>query len=318
MKAVDDQHKSTLSGLRWILRDEEGHTTVGPSRETAEPCELHPPLESALALAAECPDGGAPVTLDGPGGQSQAVRLVPVPHPFAVAVAVEATTLDDAVAPVVENLVNQIAHDIRNYAFTVGLQAELGIRRAAEAPEVRGHFEAVLRQVDVLKAYLERLLLYGRPAHLNPTKVEAASFVRQQVQAFQFSWSPASPPPSIGVEIEEQAGAVRWDTRCLGIALGAVLDNAAHSADPPPPIRVRLLAGGARLVVEVADEGRGIPPETVAKLAVPMSVRRAGGAGLGLAIARKMVAAHGGTVAIDSSPGGTTVRFDLPREVGAA
>jgi nitrogen-specific signal transduction histidine kinase len=52
----------------------------------------------------------------------------------------------------------------------------------------------------------------------------------------------------------------------------------------------------------------------LSKLALPMAVRRAGGAGLGLAIARKMVEAHGGRLELASSAAGTTARIVLPWE----
>lgn len=93
-----------------------------------------------------------------------------------------------------ENLVNQIAHDVRNHAFTVGLQAEMGMRRAGSAPEIKAHFEAVLHQVDALKHYLEQLLLFGRPIRLALTSVDLVALVREQVQRLQFGWDPNAPP----------------------------------------------------------------------------------------------------------------------------
>ena len=71
------------------------------------------------------------------------------------------------------------------------------------------------------------------------------------------------------------------------------------------------------MIVEVVDRGAGIPAEKLALLGSPMRVRRHGGAGLGLAISRKIVAAHGGTLELSTGPEGTTVRLELPREVPA-
>jgi len=71
----------------------------------------------------------------------------------------------------------------------------------------------------------------------------------------------------------------------------------------------------------VADTGVGIPPEHLGhvfdRFARIPGHSRAGGAGLGLAIVREIVAAHGGSVAVESRPGaGTTFRLTLPAHRG--
>lgn len=78
-------------------------------------------------------------------------------------------------------------------------------------------------------------------------------------------------------------------------------------------------AGAAMLAVEVADTGEGIAPEDLPRVferfyrGEKSRSRASGGAGLGLAIARGIVEAHGGTISIDSAPGiGTRVRFTVP------
>ncbi len=241
----------------------------------------------------------------------------PVPGRTDLAVAVDTRSGDRTLAPIVETLVNQIAHDVRNFAFTIGLQAELGDRRAEAHPEVKGHFASVLRQVDALKTYLDRLLLYGRPVTLRATATDAAAIVRLQVQTLQFGWRPDAPPLAVTVDVKPDVGEVRWDTRCIGLALLAVLDNAARSAEPPPPIVVTVTRTGRLVTIEVADAGGGVPADRLDQVWSPMRLRRHGGAGLGLAIARKMVAAHGGTIELATGARGTTVRMQVPAEVAA-
>jgi signal transduction histidine kinase len=217
-----------------------------------------------------------------------------------------------------EGLVNQIAHDVRNHAFTIGLQAEMGLRRSGNTPEVKAHFEAILRQVDVLKHYLEQLLLYGRPMKLTLTSVDLVALLREQVQRLQFSWDQGASPLEIEVKTD---GALRpglWDARALAHALTALLDNAVRSATPPPPISATVRGDDHSVTVEVRDAGDGIPPEAMAMLAVPMAVRRAGGAGLGLAITRKIAEAHGGRLELASTGAGTTARLVLPRQAAQA
>jgi two-component system nitrogen regulation sensor histidine kinase GlnL len=67
------------------------------------------------------------------------------------------------------------------------------------------------------------------------------------------------------------------------------------------------------LLVEFRDDGPGIAPEILEKLATPFFTTRPDGTGLGLAMSRNWVARHGGTIRIDSTEGkGTSVRVALP------
>ena len=82
-------------------------------------------------------------------------------------------------------------------------------------------------------------------------------------------------------------------------------------------VTVRAENGGAYVLVDVSDNGPGVPSDVVAQLFRPFTTGgRAGGAGLGLAIARDLVRAHGGDIAMaETGPDGTTFRFSLPATV---
>ncbi|MCU0292773.1 MAG: HAMP domain-containing histidine kinase [Thermoanaerobaculaceae bacterium] len=279
-------------------------------------CVLSPGFEE-LRASARALGQGVTATAHLQGGETVGLWVVPVDGWHAVGVLQEHEEVDQGLARSVENLVNQIAHDVRNHAFTIGLQAEMGLRRAAQSPDLRSHLEAVLRQVEALKVYLEKLLLFGRPASLATLGVDPVAFVHEQVQRFQFGWDPAAPPLAISVEASGEPGTVHWDGRAISAAITALLDNAARCDARDRSITVRVDCAGKRVDVAVVDEGPGIPPEMLARLFVPMSVRRPGGAGLGLSIARKMAEAHGGVLTLDTGPGGTTATLRLPREVPA-
>jgi signal transduction histidine kinase len=72
------------------------------------------------------------------------------------------------------------------------------------------------------------------------------------------------------------------------------------------------------LVVELSDEGLGMPLEVQQKLFTPFFTTKAKGSGLGLAIAHRIIEEHGGRLVVKSTPGqGTTVRVYLPVNPGA-
>lgn len=287
---------------------------LGEPGGEGQPCELSPGLDELRALAGSAGQGVA-ATATLATGERVAVWVVPVQGLEALAVVEPREDGENTLAVQLENLVNQIAHDVRNHAFTIGLQVEMGLRRATQSPDLCNHLEAVLRQIEALKAYLDKLLLYGRPVTLAPLGVDPVAFVREQVQRFQFGWDAAADPVAVSVEASGEPGTVYWDGRAISAAITALLDNAARTGKAP--VTVRVACGPERIDVSVIDEGEGIPPDVLARLFVPMGVRRPGGAGLGLSIARKMAEAHGGGLTLETGPGGTTACLRLPREVRA-
>jgi signal transduction histidine kinase len=85
---------------------------------------------------------------------------------------------------------------------------------------------------------------------------------------------------------------------------------------------VRARDSGDGLEVEVVDEGRGVGAADIEKVFMPFyrtdpsRSRSTGGVGLGLALAKSIVEAHGGSISMESRKGhGTTVRFHVPRAV---
>jgi signal transduction histidine kinase len=101
-------------------------------------------------------------------------------------------------------------------------------------------------------------------------------------------------------------------SRCLHV----LYENAvAASAPRTPTIETRVWAEDGRVVIEVADDGPGVPAEIAGTIFEPLVTARAGGTGLGLALARRIVAAHAGVIALVASAAGTTgatFRVELP------
>ncbi len=98
-----------------------------------------------------------------------------------------------------------------------------------------------------------------------------------------------------------------------------LLLNAADAVEPGGEVSVAVSVEEAEATVVVRDDGRGIPEEERERIFEPFFTTRPGGTGLGLAVARRIVAAHRGTIGVRSAPGeGTTVEVRLPREGGAS
>lgn len=119
---------------------------------------------------------------------------------------------------------------------------------------------------------------------------------------------------AVTAEIPEDLPLLLADPVLLEQLLTNVLENAARHTPPGSPIELSAKFEGGRVVVEVADRGPGIPPgaeETIFERF--RKGRHSAGVGLGLAIARAIAVAHGGTlVAASREGGGAVFRFELP------
>lgn len=107
------------------------------------------------------------------------------------------------------------------------------------------------------------------------------------------------------------------DPDLLGVLLHNLLENALKYAPAPSPVALVVTVAGPRLVLEVRDQGPGIPPEEQGQVFETYqrgsAVHGIPGAGLGLALVARIAELHRGRVELDSTPGqGTRVRVYLP------
>ncbi|MDB4895752.1 MAG: integral rane sensor signal transduction histidine kinase [Firmicutes bacterium] len=110
------------------------------------------------------------------------------------------------------------------------------------------------------------------------------------------------------------------DARRIEQVLVNLLSNALHHTPSGGQVAVRAWAEGEEVLLQVSDTGPGIPPEALPHIfdrfyrTDKSRSRTTGGSGLGLAIVRSLVAVHGGSVRVESSPGeGSRFTVSLPR-----
>jgi len=100
---------------------------------------------------------------------------------------------------------------------------------------------------------------------------------------------------------------------------GAPTADARAGSPAGGELMIRTSRHGARAAIQISDTGRGIPPERLPGIFRPYGSSRSGGTGLGLATARKIVEAHGGTISVHSEVGkGTSFTIELPLAVAKA
>lgn len=115
------------------------------------------------------------------------------------------------------------------------------------------------------------------------------------------------PDLPLAIEVRPARLALEADPDLLAQVLINLLQNAAQAMagqDRPPALALRLFADRETLVIEVEDNGPGVPAGLRQDVFLPFFTTRATGTGVGLNLARQIVVAHGGSIEITDAPGG--------------
>jgi two-component system, sporulation sensor kinase E len=118
----------------------------------------------------------------------------------------------------------------------------------------------------------------------------------------------------VELELDQSIPPLELDRDQVKQAFYNVIRNAFQAMKTGGILRIRSGADETHAFVVFADTGGGIDPQNISRLTEPYFTTKAGGTGLGLMIVKRIVAAHGGTLGIESTQGkGLTVTIRLPR-----
>jgi len=213
----------------------------------------------------------------------------------------------------VGNLAAAVAHEIRNplNAVSMGIQRLRVEFEPAPREEYLRMVDLVQAEVRRLNAIVEEFLSLARPIPLKPGPVIVADLIDDVLGLVE----PEARGASITIAREIPAGlpVLHADRdRIKQVLLNLVL-NAIQAMPSGGTLEIGAAASGGTLAVTVADTGSGIAPDVLPKVFEPYVTTKAKGLGLGLAIAKRIVEAHGGAIEAESEPGRRTrFRFALP------
>ncbi|MEK7474181.1 MAG: ATP-binding protein [Candidatus Coatesbacteria bacterium] len=208
-------------------------------------------------------------------------------------------------------LASGMAHEVRNpLASIAGAAAQLRKGNPPEATrdELLG---IVARESARLDDLVREFLEYARPPKLVRTACDVPAVVAEAVALVTHSAAPRS--VTVRVDAPPGAPSVSADPTRLKQALLNLLLNAVQASPAGGEVRVSVAVRGRSVRVTVRDAGPGLPAEVRGRLFEPFVTTREGGTGLGLPMAKRIVAAHGGSLELaDAEGGGTEARLDLP------
>ncbi|MBC7352886.1 MAG: HAMP domain-containing histidine kinase [Thermogutta sp.] len=206
------------------------------------------------------------------------------------------------------------AHEINNPLAVIGGHAQLLLRDAKD-PDTRRTLAMILAQVQRAHEMIADTRLFARPPHPRPAPVNVIELLETAVAELNPLAQEKGVHLVLAVGPQAEGPVVHADRNQLLIALEAVGKNAIEAAGNGGEVRFGWVNAPEEVVIEIADNGRGIPEEHRPHIFNPFySARQAGrGLGMGLPKAWRIVRQHGGRIEVLSPPGGGAVfRIHLP------
>ena len=222
-------------------------------------------------------------------------------------------------------LLSSISHDLRTPLASIKAAASSLLQKDVQwDEEARSGFAlAIEREADRLNRLVENLLDMSRieGGALKPEKEWYP--IDELIHDVLGRLQPELQGREVTLDVPDDLPPVELDYMEVDQVLTNLIENAVRYTPPESPIEISARVEGNEMVVSVADRGPGIPPDDLARIfdkfyrvkSIRTKSPQAPGSGLGLAVSRGMVEAHGGRIWAENRPGGGAIfRFTLPIE----
>jgi two-component system, NtrC family, sensor histidine kinase HydH len=202
-----------------------------------------------------------------------------------------------------------MAHEVKNPLAAIRSSAQI-LSERVDGKEVQ-FAGIIVREVDRLNKVVNEFLDYARPAPLRREPVKLGDLLDFCLELL----APVIKQAGVAIERTNPAGegTVNADPNQIRQVFLNLILNAIQAVEKQGRVEVSITHSGHEARVTVKDNGRGIPPDKLKNVFEPFYTTKPGGTGLGLPIAQRIVAEHGGKLVIESTPGaGTTATVILP------
>ncbi len=214
-----------------------------------------------------------------------------------------------------------IAHELRNPLAAISGAVQLLDRETGDNSVNKRLFDIIMRESDRLDATIHEFLLFSKPVNPEKEWFSLRALAREAMETLgqDQGWNPA-----LTIDLEIPPGLDCWgDPQLIRQVLLNLVANSANACRNMEKGRILLRAEetttgdketlAAAIILEIVDNGHGIPEGIREKIFEPFFTTRETGTGLGLAIVRQIVHSHGGEISLrDCQPKGTIFSVSLP------
>jgi signal transduction histidine kinase len=199
-----------------------------------------------------------------------------------------------------------LAHETRNPLNIIRGLAQMISKQSGTAAEIQRKSREIIDEADKVAAQLNEFINYSRPREVRRAKLALGSVVNEVVRALTYDLQ----EKKISLQIKGEQLSIEADEQLLRQALFNLLLNAIQAADGSGEIQIVAEKRNAtEAVLEVRDNGPGVPPDRRTEIFKPYFTTQTKGTGLGLAVVQQIVLAHGWEVeCLANEPRGAVFR----------
>lgn len=200
-----------------------------------------------------------------------------------------------------------LAHEIRNPLAAAKGHAQLLAERIDASDPARPQVDQVVAHVERLETLTRSLLDFARSDEVQRESVSPAELMRDVVISME--------PQRLSLDVDSAPDAWPLDPVRIRQVFVNILQNALQSSPPDSGVDVRIWQDNESLAIRIRDRGPGVAEGEEEKIFEPFHTKRVRGTGLGLAVARRIVEAHGGSLVFERpTDGGAQFVIRVPRE----
>jgi nitrogen-specific signal transduction histidine kinase len=218
-----------------------------------------------------------------------------------------------------------IAHEVKNPLAGIEVMAGLLRRQVPDSPDAQSLLADILSEAKLANAIVVEMLEFVRPVRLQMERTDIGDVLQQSVTMAESK--AARGGVGVAVNVEPGLPMIEADHHQLTQVFTNLIANAFEALDGTGQITILAIASSFEddpaltgqqeptptVVVDVIDNGPGVPPDATDRIFDPFFTTKTQGSGLGLAIVRKIVDAHDGRIDVSSAPEtGTRFRVTLP------
>jgi signal transduction histidine kinase len=218
-----------------------------------------------------------------------------------------------------------IAHEVKNPLAGIEVMAGLLKRQLTDTPDAQTILADIIKEAKMANVIVQEVLAFVRPIRLQVEDIAVADVIRDAM-AMAESHASLKGEVEVRVDVPEALRPIQGDPHQLRQIFTNLLTNAFEAMGGEGMVDITAVAldgdddaghvehaTGPMILITIADNGPGVPPEVMDRIFSPFFTTKPQGSGLGLAIVRKIVDAHDGQIDVSERQGGGTVfRVTLP------
>jgi len=203
-----------------------------------------------------------------------------------------------------------VAHDLRNPLTAVTAFAKR-IHDGKEDSKAAAEF--IMNAAQTMHKVVDGTLDFAKPLQLKLAREDINAIVERASAACEIKAEHHS--VNISVTLWPAPLMMAVDASLLERALVNLIENSVDASEVRQEVTVSVISGKERAVITVTDHGSGVDKEALEHIFVPFYTTKADGTGIGMAMAKKIIDQHKGSIRISSTPNqGTRITVEVPRQ----